>query len=628
MLFIILPSVATASTFQQIEMSVAEEFLIPDSSNTIIKTYAPVKHSTYQQTYRQIYGPIRNNEGLWDISEQLRIESSSDFTTPQMAVALFENNPKAFREQNINGLLVGALLKIPDQEQISKRSKEDAFSLFLQHWEIWKKTEVQADTVFNSEQIEKRAVNNTTLPDESVQKPVVQKTIAQKPVVQKTIAQKPVVQRTIAQKPVVQKTIAQKPVVQKNLIKEVITQKTVTQMAAFKIPELKKNAIKPEQPSVPLEKQLKPIISSNNVNTVPHKVQTEQHTSNNNQLALYSQSQLNFIYQETLQNISKIILYIKHDLISPTTNKDVSIALASFPAVPVLIGLSLLAFLIVLYRWQKIDLSEIDSPEAYVQHSTSETNDIQLAKKITHSNDLFWMAEQDDEKTSNDMSDSITDPVDIKKFITHTHTKTNRKGKNVLEAAFGNKIHTKNNVHTRDKKAEVQPDTEKRSQNSDSTDTYLSDSVEEIRFVNETTRDSTINAFFDITQSENLAVEMLTCDINDIESNEKIDIFIQEFDDILVNLTQSATAISQNSNELENILQFKLSVHFIKILSEMMQASHLEKFSNTVIDFLEDILVGHTQMSSDIGDRLIVVIGAYKDYIHSVKENHINSIEA
>ncbi|MCU7966481.1 MAG: hypothetical protein KZQ74_04670 [gamma proteobacterium symbiont of Bathyaustriella thionipta] len=96
---------------------------------------------THQKLSQNTYGPVRKNEGLWEIADKLRLNfliSRADFSVPQIAVALYEKNPEAFREQNINGVMIGTILIIPDRERILKLTKSEAFSLFLQHWEVWK----------------------------------------------------------------------------------------------------------------------------------------------------------------------------------------------------------------------------------------------------------------------------------------------------------------------------------------------------------------------------------------------------------------------------------------------------------------------------------------------------------
>ncbi len=555
LLLLILPSAATALDTQQTQPLLSKAPLITDLNT---------------------YGPIRNNEGLWDISEQLRIKSNSGITTPQIAVALFENNQKAFREQNINGLLIGAVLKVPTRKQILKRSKEDAFSLFLQHWDAWKEAEAGTEAVINNAPV------------------------------------------------------------------ETYIEKKALSINTNTLPAIQKSTTKTSQPSEVFEEQQ--ILDENtfikeSVKAATHKIQIEQQSVNKAQALNLTQSKFQTIYQKALQNISNIVLTIKQQLLFSVPGQHSSRLAAPFAVISIIIGLSLFASLIWLYRWQKIDLNEISSLPAcnkdlVLESSDSEANEVQLAKKITQNNDSFWLAEQDDnEITNHDVSNNITVPVNISKFITQANTKGNitkpdRKGKNVLEAAFGNEILTQKNSLMEKNKPEVKTTTLSQPQNNKSTRTCLLDSIEEIRFVNETTRDSKINAFFDITQTENLAAEMLAHDFIYLKNNGKIDIFIQEFDEIMVNITRFVTHFDHTSDERENILQFKLSVHFIKILSEMMQADRLEQYSTTVIEFLEDILIGQTQMSTDIGDRLVVVINSYNGYINSIKEKHCNSIEA
>jgi len=99
------------------------------------------------------YGPVNNNEGLWDIAEKLRTEMQASavnpekviITTPQMAVALFTINSEAFISSNMNGLLIGSVLKIPDMEQLKKLDSTEALTLFLQHWDSWQEIDVTID---------------------------------------------------------------------------------------------------------------------------------------------------------------------------------------------------------------------------------------------------------------------------------------------------------------------------------------------------------------------------------------------------------------------------------------------------------------------------------------------------
>jgi len=62
------------------------------------------------------YGPVASGETLWTIARQAR--PSDDITMDQMMLAIVDLNPQAFRDGNINRLLRGAELRIPDQDRI------------------------------------------------------------------------------------------------------------------------------------------------------------------------------------------------------------------------------------------------------------------------------------------------------------------------------------------------------------------------------------------------------------------------------------------------------------------------------------------------------------------------------
>ena len=93
-------------------------------------------------------------------------------------------------------------------------------------------------------------------------------------------------------------------------------------------------------------------------------------------------------------------------------------------------------------------------------------------------------------------------------------------------------------------------------------------------------------------------------------------------------LSEHAPQAKHRDNELENLQQFKSSIHFIKILSEMMQATYLKQFSTTIIEFLEDVLDGKTKLTTDVTNRLTIVVSLYSSYIYSVKKYNNGKLEA
>ena len=64
----------------------------------------------------QVYGPVASGEGLWGIALKLRPEG---VTREQMMQALFKANPEAFSSAGIDGLKIGAMLRVPSYREIA-----------------------------------------------------------------------------------------------------------------------------------------------------------------------------------------------------------------------------------------------------------------------------------------------------------------------------------------------------------------------------------------------------------------------------------------------------------------------------------------------------------------------------
>jgi pilus assembly protein FimV len=70
------------------------------------------------------YGPVSSGETLWSIAE--RNLPAADVTMDQMMIAIVELNPGAFRDANINRLLRGAELRLPDADEARAVDPADA----------------------------------------------------------------------------------------------------------------------------------------------------------------------------------------------------------------------------------------------------------------------------------------------------------------------------------------------------------------------------------------------------------------------------------------------------------------------------------------------------------------------
>ncbi len=81
------------------------------------------------------YGPVRRNESLWTIAEKLKPQAS--VTTEQMAIALFNANPDAFYNHNVNELKAGVTLKVPETAELVQLSPSQARKEFQKQYQTW-----------------------------------------------------------------------------------------------------------------------------------------------------------------------------------------------------------------------------------------------------------------------------------------------------------------------------------------------------------------------------------------------------------------------------------------------------------------------------------------------------------
>jgi pilus assembly protein FimV len=70
------------------------------------------------------YGPVRRDDTLWSIAKL--VNRDPGVTQEQMVMALYRYNPKAFSANNVNSLLAGATLRVPDREFIVQVPSDQA----------------------------------------------------------------------------------------------------------------------------------------------------------------------------------------------------------------------------------------------------------------------------------------------------------------------------------------------------------------------------------------------------------------------------------------------------------------------------------------------------------------------
>jgi pilus assembly protein FimV len=82
------------------------------------------------------YGPTNRNDNLWKVAEQASKKSGT--SVEQMIIALYEENPHAFYKQNVNALLAGKTLTIPEKGIVLRLSKDQALAEFNRQTKAWK----------------------------------------------------------------------------------------------------------------------------------------------------------------------------------------------------------------------------------------------------------------------------------------------------------------------------------------------------------------------------------------------------------------------------------------------------------------------------------------------------------
>ena len=81
------------------------------------------------------YGPTESSDTLWSIAKQMRPDTSTSIQ--QMMMALLRTNPEAFLNNNINGLKRGLILRMPETDEISALSNQEALSEVKSQYAMW-----------------------------------------------------------------------------------------------------------------------------------------------------------------------------------------------------------------------------------------------------------------------------------------------------------------------------------------------------------------------------------------------------------------------------------------------------------------------------------------------------------
>ena len=81
------------------------------------------------------YGPTNRSDSLWKVAE--KVNTYNDVSVEQMMMALYKANPRAFYKKNVNALMAGKSLKIPEKSEIVRLSKKQANTEFYNQMAVW-----------------------------------------------------------------------------------------------------------------------------------------------------------------------------------------------------------------------------------------------------------------------------------------------------------------------------------------------------------------------------------------------------------------------------------------------------------------------------------------------------------
>lgn len=113
----------------------------------------------------QVYGPVSSNETLWEIALENR--AGREFSVQQTMLAIQRLNPEAFINDNINLLKKGAVLRLPNAQDIRALSVRDAISEVAVQNDSWR--ERVGDDAATGAPLDARAASSDVAESESVE---------------------------------------------------------------------------------------------------------------------------------------------------------------------------------------------------------------------------------------------------------------------------------------------------------------------------------------------------------------------------------------------------------------------------------------------------------------------------
>ncbi len=116
------------------EISGPINFVKDDSSDAEIS--GPINFVKDDSVDAETYGPIKKGQALWNIAKEVNknvFSSDKSISIEQLVYAIYKLNPDAFNSANMNILVAGSTLTLPNSESVKKTSIRDASKQLAQH---------------------------------------------------------------------------------------------------------------------------------------------------------------------------------------------------------------------------------------------------------------------------------------------------------------------------------------------------------------------------------------------------------------------------------------------------------------------------------------------------------------
>ncbi|MEH6504067.1 MAG: FimV/HubP family polar landmark protein [Cycloclasticus sp.] len=124
------------------------ELAVSQPITPVIPTNTPITNNVVpvvQKAPAQEYGPTKSRDTVWGIAKTL-LKNNHTVTHEQMMLALYDNNPSAFYKKNINALKKGAILHLPNDNQLKGRSTQQALNEYIEQNNLWSSASKAAST--------------------------------------------------------------------------------------------------------------------------------------------------------------------------------------------------------------------------------------------------------------------------------------------------------------------------------------------------------------------------------------------------------------------------------------------------------------------------------------------------